>query len=205
MVRVTSTFAAGRSCRLSRTSVPRERGTGRCGTDRVRVESIQHGARGEDEGGDELGSGVARIDRSSCLSSWRPPGGLPARLRRPPELSHAATASRQRRPFAGSGGCAGRRVGDGLLRCFGQPQQLAVTRSSWRTAAQMNSRSHVPIVAGAAPRRIMRGVAPARSTSASSMQSPPARAVPITVSAFAPEFPAASPDRDVLVDQLADP
>lgn len=58
----------------------------------------------------------------------------------------------------------------------------------------MNSRSHVPTVDGARTPSNSAGAAPARSTSVSSMQSPPASAAPTTVNAFEPEFPAPCPD-----------
>jgi len=68
-----------------------------------------------------------------------------------------------------------------------------VTASSCRTLDHVNARSHVPTVDGASTPSNSSGAAPARSTSTSSMLSPPASIDPITVDAFAPQFAAPGP------------
>src|SRR5680860_789022 len=67
------------------------------------------------------------------------------------------------------------------------------TASSWRTLDHLNARSHVPIVDGARVSSNNSGAAPARSTSTSSMLSPPASIAPTTVTAFAPQKAAPGP------------
>ena len=68
-----------------------------------------------------------------------------------------------------------------------------VTTSNWRMLDQVNARSHVPIVDGARTWSNSTGAAPARSTSTSSMLSPPASIAPSTVTAFAPQDPDLGP------------
>ncbi len=62
------------------------------------------------------------------------------------------------------------------------------TASSMRTAAQLNDRSHVPIVDGARVWSNSSGAAPARKTSVSSMESPPVSIAPTTVIALTPQL-----------------
>jgi hypothetical protein len=68
------------------------------------------------------------------------------------------------------------------------------TASSMRTVAQMNPRSHVPIVDAARVAVNTLRAAPARSTATSSIESPPASIAPMMVSALIPALarPAAS-------------
>ena len=64
-----------------------------------------------------------------------------------------------------------------------------LTRSSWRTWPHLKLRRKVPRVEGAlAVKPSTRAVPPARSTSASSMQSPPARAEATRVIILSPVF-----------------
>ena len=64
-----------------------------------------------------------------------------------------------------------------------------LTRSSWRTWPHLKLRRNVPRVEGAlAVKPSTRAVPPARSTSASSMQSPPARAEATRVIILSPVF-----------------
>ena len=65
-----------------------------------------------------------------------------------------------------------------------------LTRSSWRTWPHLKLRRNVPRVEGAlAVKPSTAGGPPARSTSASSMQSPPARAEATRVIILSPVFP----------------
>ena len=82
---------------------------------------------------------------------------------------------------------------------------LRLTRSSWRTWPHLKLRRKVPRVEGAlAVKPSTRAVPPARSTSASSMQSPPARAEATRVIILSPVFarPGAAAEVEVLPEEL---
>jgi hypothetical protein len=70
-----------------------------------------------------------------------------------------------------------------------------VTASSSRTLDHLKARSQVPIVEGARSWSNNSGVAPARSSATSSIESPPASIEPTTESAFVPLFAPCSASR----------
>ena len=80
-----------------------------------------------------------------------------------------------------------------------------LTRSSWRTWPHRKLRRNVPRVEGALTMHpSTEEVRPARSASASSMQSPPASAEATSVSSLSPAFarPGASPEVEVTVNEF---